>query len=59
MSIGGQPFDHLVYHWVLTYSNWEVDHDLFFGELREPQRRASERRVGNWAGCRSGTARIA
>ena len=23
-----------------------VDHDLFFGELREPQRRASKRRVG-------------
>jgi hypothetical protein len=21
--IGGQAFDHLVYHWVLTYSNWE------------------------------------
>ena len=23
VTIGGQPFDHLVYHWVLTYSNWE------------------------------------
>ena len=22
-TIGGQPFDHLVYHFVLTYSNWE------------------------------------
>jgi hypothetical protein len=21
--IGGHAFDHLVYHWVLTYSNWE------------------------------------
>lgn len=24
ISIGGQPFDHLVYHFVLTYSNWET-----------------------------------
>jgi hypothetical protein len=23
ITIGGQVFDHLVYHWVLTYSNWE------------------------------------
>lgn len=23
VTISGQPFDHLVYHWVLTYSNWE------------------------------------
>jgi hypothetical protein len=23
VMIGGQAFDHLVYHWVLTYSNWE------------------------------------
>ena len=24
VSIQGQPFDHLVYHFVLTYSNWET-----------------------------------
>ena len=23
MTIQGQPFEHLVYHFVLTYSNWE------------------------------------
>jgi hypothetical protein len=23
ITIAGQPFDHLVYHFVLTYSNWE------------------------------------
>jgi len=22
--IGGEPFDHLIYHFVLTYSNWET-----------------------------------
>jgi len=23
ITIGGRPFDHLIYHFVLTYSNWE------------------------------------
>lgn len=23
VTIGGQPFDHMLYHFVLTYSNWE------------------------------------
>jgi len=24
VTIGGQPFDHLIYHFVLSYSNWET-----------------------------------
>src|SRR3954452_15401611 len=24
VTINGQPFDHLIYHFVLTYSNWEA-----------------------------------
>ncbi len=24
VTISGQPFDHLIYHFVLTYSNWEA-----------------------------------
>jgi len=24
ITIGGRPFDHLIYHFVLTYSNWEA-----------------------------------
>ncbi len=24
VTLGGQPFNHLVYHFVLTYSNWET-----------------------------------
>jgi hypothetical protein len=24
VTIGGQPFEHMVYHFVLTYSNWEA-----------------------------------
>ncbi len=23
ITIAGQPFDHMIYHFVLTYSNWE------------------------------------
>lgn len=24
VTLGGQPFEHLIYHFVLTYSNWEA-----------------------------------
>jgi len=24
ITLGGQPFDHMIYHFVLTYSNWET-----------------------------------
>ncbi len=24
ITIGGQPFEHLIYHFVLSYSNWET-----------------------------------
>ena len=24
VTLAGQPFDHLLYHFVLTYSNWET-----------------------------------
>ena len=46
VTIGGQPFDHMVYHFVLTYSNWETVSICFFGELREPQRWVAARAVG-------------
>jgi hypothetical protein len=29
VTILGQPFDHLVYHFVLTYSNWEAESICF------------------------------
>src|SRR5262245_53965575 len=28
VTVNGQPFDHLVYHFVLTYSNWVPVHGL-------------------------------
>ena len=34
VTIHGQPFDHLVYHFVLTYSNWE-DGSICFSESYE------------------------
>jgi hypothetical protein len=33
ITIGGQPFDHLVYHFVLTYSNWETGSICFSESL--------------------------
>lgn len=24
VTVGGQPYDHMIYHFVLTYSNWEA-----------------------------------
>jgi hypothetical protein len=34
VTIGGQPLEHLVYHFVLTYSNWEAI-SVCFGESWE------------------------
>ncbi len=34
VTIGGRPFDHLLYHFVLTYSNWETG-TICFGESLE------------------------
>ena len=43
--IQGQPFDHLIYHFVMTYSNWEVGHGVLLGKLREPECGLSKRGV--------------
>jgi len=43
VTIGGQPFAHLVYHFVLTYSNWETASICFsesFESLSEGLQRA-------------------
>ena len=46
VTIGGQSFPHMLYHFVLTYSNWEDVHAVLLGELREFERRIAERAVG-------------
>jgi hypothetical protein len=43
VTIQGQPFDHLIYHFVLTYSNWEAGTICFsesFESLSEGLQRA-------------------
>ena len=43
VTIGGVPFDHLIYHFVLTYSNWECGSICFsesFESLSEGLQRA-------------------
>ena len=37
IRIQGQPFDHLLYHFVLPYSNWEWGTVCFTERLREPE----------------------
>jgi len=37
VTIQGQSFPHLIYHFVLTYSNWEAATVCLFRELREPE----------------------
>jgi len=47
VTIQGQPFDHLLYHFVLTYSNWET------GRITENSSRINESReqtTGSLAG---------
>ncbi len=44
--IGGQSFDHLLYHFVLTYSNWESVTVCFSESFEKPRRRTSRRPVG-------------
>ena len=58
VTIGGQPFDHLVYHFVLTYSNWESI-TICFSESLKASVKAFRTRCGNWAACPSGIAPIA
>ena len=58
VTIQGQPFAHLVYHFVLTYSNWEHV-TLCFSESFASLSEGCRMRCGNWAACRSVIARTA
>lgn len=37
ITIAGEGFPHLIYHFVLSYSNWEKGQHLLLGEFREPE----------------------
>ena len=51
ITIGGQSFPHLLYHFVLTYSNWETA-SICYSESFESLSDGCRMRCGNWAGCR-------
>ena len=57
MTIGGQPFDHLVYHFVLTYSNWESV-TICFSESFESLSEGLQNAVWELGGVPVDTARI-
>lgn len=57
VTLGGQPFDHMVYHFVLTYSNWETV-SICFSESFESLSEGLQQCSGNLAASPSGTARI-
>ena len=42
VTIGGQKFDHMAYHFVLTYSNWETVTVCFSESFEEPVGRPPE-----------------
>ena len=49
VMIAGQPFDHLIYHCVLTYSNWESV-TLCFSESFESLSVGLQKALGEWGG---------
>ena len=48
ITIGGQSFPHLLYHFRADLLELGGRHALLFGELREPERRYAERFLGTW-----------
>ncbi len=57
VTINGVPFDHLIYHFVLTYSNWETG-TICFAESWRASAKGCRTPWGNWAACRNCTAPI-
>ena len=55
VTVAGSPFPHLIYHFVLTYSNWEAG-TVCFSESFEASARGCRTRCGSWAACPRSTA---
>jgi len=49
VTLGGVPFDHMVYHFVLTYSNWETC-NICFSESFESLSEGLQRSLWNLGG---------
>ena len=58
VTIAGEPFDHLVYHFVLTYSNWEAG-TVCFSESFESLSEGLQNALWELEGFPGGTAPIA
>jgi len=55
--MAGQPFNHLLYHLTLTYSNWEWG-QVCFSESYENLAEGVQQALWELVGCRESTARI-
>jgi hypothetical protein len=58
VTILSEPFDHMIYHFVLTYSNWEAG-TVCFSESFESLSEGLQTPSGNWEEFLGGTAPIA
>ena len=58
VTILGEPFDHLVYHFVLTYSNWEAG-TVCFSESFESLSEGLQNALWELGGVPDDTAPIA
>jgi hypothetical protein len=46
VTIGGEVFGHLLYHFVLTYSDWGADYEGFLRKLFEQLNAGRARKLG-------------
>ena len=58
VTIAGEAFPHMVYHFVLTYSNTEAASICFSETFEAATLRASKKPCGKLVGCQSNTAPI-
>ena len=55
VTIQGQSFPHLIYHFVLTYSNWEAA-TVGFSQSLESLSEGLQNVLEGWAKCRTAIA---
>ena len=55
VTIQGQSFPHLIYHFVLTYSNWKAA-TVCFPRASRAWAKGCRTRCGRWAKCRNAIA---
>ena len=58
ITLAGQPFDHMIYHFVLTYSNWETGTVCFSESFESLSQGLPKRPLGTGEGFPRCTAPI-